>query len=61
MRISKVKAHNLVAPVKRPYRNCCSEWIRTRAATLVEVGTDNGLVGWGEGDGVPSAGEILIV
>ena len=51
MRISKVTVHCLVSPVTIPYRNCCCEWIRSRPATLVEVRTDNGLVGWGEGDG----------
>ena len=58
LRISNVITHNLVSPVERPYRNCCSDWIRSRAATLFEVRTDNGLVGWGEGDGVPSAQDI---
>ena len=58
MKISEVIRHNLVAPVKRPYRNCCSEWIRSRETTLVEVRTDSGLVGWGEGDGMPSLEEV---
>ena len=58
MKISQVITHNLVSPVERPYRNCCSEWIRTRAATLFEVRTDNGLIGWGEGDGAPSPEDI---
>ncbi len=58
MKISNVIVHNLVAPVERPYRNCCSDWIRSRATTVFEVRTDNGLAGWGEGDGVPSPDEI---
>ena len=44
--------------VKRRYRNCCSPWISNRPATLVEVKTDNGLVGWGEGGGAPTPTEI---
>jgi D-galactarolactone cycloisomerase len=58
MKISEVLTHDLVYPVKHPYRNCCSDWIHARPATLVEVKTDNGLVGWGEGDGNPSLSDI---
>ncbi len=47
-------SHHLVAPIERPYRNCCSGWIQTREMNLVEIRTDSGLVGWGEGDGMPS-------
>ena len=54
MKISKVIAHSLTAPVKIPYRNCCSGWIRKREATLFEVRADNGITGWDEGDAVPS-------
>ena len=57
MRISRVMVHNLVSPVTIPYRNCCCEWIRSRPATIIEVRTDNGLVGWGEGDG-PSEEDV---
>lgn len=58
MKIIEVITHNLAYQVKHPYRNSCSEWVRFRPATLVEVRTDNGLVGWGEGDGAPSPGNI---
>lgn len=58
MKISKVLTHCLTAPVGVPYRNCCSAWIRKREATLFEVRADDGLVGWGEGDGVPALEEI---
>ncbi len=58
MKISNVLIHRLTAPVSRPYRNSCSDWIRSRRINLFEVRTDNGLVGWGEGDGVPSQEEI---
>jgi D-galactarolactone cycloisomerase len=58
MRITDVITHNLSYQVKQPYRNCCSEWICDRPATLIEVRADNGLVGWGEGGGNPSSEEI---
>ena len=58
MKITDVITHNLAYRVKLPYRNCCSEWIHIRPATLVEVRTDNGLVGWGEGGDAPSRGDI---
>ena len=58
MRITEVITHNLTYPVKHPYRNCCSEWIHARPASLVEVRTENGLVGWGEGDGPPAPGDV---
>ena len=52
MKITEVIEHRLSYPVERPYRNC-RFWMKARQATLVEVRTDNGLVGWGEG-GLPS-------
>ena len=58
MIVTDVVSHHLSYPVIQPYRNCCSEWIRSRPATLTEVRTDKGLVGWGEGDGSPSRADI---
>jgi D-galactarolactone cycloisomerase len=58
MKITDVIFHHLDYQVKRRYRNCCSPWISNRPATLVEVKTDNGLVGWGEGGGAPTPTEI---
>ena len=52
MKITEVITHKLSFPLQRPYRNS-RFWMRARPATLVEVRTDNELVGWGEG-GVPS-------
>ena len=51
MRITEVITHRLACPVPRPYRACRTDWIRERTATIVEVRTDDGLTGWGEGDG----------
>ena len=52
MKITEVVTHKLSFPVQRPYRNS-RFWMKARPATLVEVRTDSGLIGWGEG-GVPS-------
>ena len=54
MKITDVIFHDLNYRVKRRYRNCCSPWIDSRPASVVEVRTDNGLVGWGEGSGALS-------
>ncbi|MCY3760014.1 MAG: mandelate racemase/muconate lactonizing enzyme family protein [Gemmatimonadetes bacterium] len=51
MRITEVITHRLACPVPRPFRACRTDWIRERTATIVEVRTDEGLTGWGEGDG----------
>ena len=58
MKITQVIFHALNYTVKRRYRNCCSPWIESRPASVVEVRTDNGLVGWGEGGGVLSSTEV---
>ena len=51
MRIAEVIPHRLSCPVERPCRACRTDWIRERTATIVEVRTDDGVTGWGEGDG----------
>ena len=58
MKITEVVTHHLAYAVGHPYRNCCSDWVRSRPATLVEIRTDNGLTGWGEGEGFPSGADI---
>ena len=58
MKITDVITHNLAYQVKHPYRNCCSGWVHLRPATLVEVRSDNGLVGWGEGGQAPDRDDI---
>jgi len=58
MKITEVILHNLTYQVQRPYRNCRPDWIYARPAILIEIRTDNGLVGWGEGGFIPSQSEI---
>ena len=58
MKITHVIFHALDYRVKRRYRNCCSPWIGNRPASVVEVRTDDGLVGWGEGGGPLSDEEV---
>lgn len=51
MKITEVIEHRLAYPVERPYRNS-RDRVTARPARLVEVRTDAGITGWGEG-GVP--------
>jgi hypothetical protein len=46
MKITEVIAHHLSYTVERPYRNCCSPWITSRPATLLEV---KRTTGWWDG------------
>jgi D-galactarolactone cycloisomerase len=47
MKIVDVKVHALRTPLEQPFA-FSQGWVRNRSATLVEVVTDEGLVGWGE-------------
>ncbi len=55
MRIQTVHTHDLRYPVQRPFANSTT-WNRARTAGIVEVITDDGLTGWGEGTQVPGSG-----
>lgn len=50
MKIIDVKTYHLQYPVKEKFANS-SSWNTSRGAHVVEVITDNGLTGWGEGTG----------
>lgn len=47
MRIAEVRAHVLEAPLAQPFSYSRARYA-TRAATVVEITTDDGLTGWGE-------------
>ncbi len=47
MKITAVRVHVLKSPLAQPFA-FSQGWVRQRVATLVEVETDAGLVGWGE-------------
>jgi D-galactarolactone cycloisomerase len=47
MKIVDLKIHVLKSPLAEPFA-FSQGWVRQRSATLVEVSTDDGLVGWGE-------------
>jgi D-galactarolactone cycloisomerase len=47
MRIAEVRAHVLEAPLAQPFSYARARYA-TRAATIVEITTDDGLTGWGE-------------
>lgn len=55
IRITGVNAHRLTARLKRRF-GWSLRWTQVRSATLVEVTTDAGLTGWGEGGW---GGEVL--
>ena len=52
MKIIDVKTYSLVYPVKEPFSNAMRT-TRERPFGLVEVVTDGGIIGWGEGALVP--------
>ena len=47
MKITDIRIHVLKSPLAEPFA-FSQGWVRQRSATLVEVLTDEGLVGWGE-------------
>jgi D-galactarolactone cycloisomerase len=47
MKITAVKVHVLKSPLAEPFA-FSQGWVTQRSATLVEVETDAGLIGWGE-------------
>jgi D-galactarolactone cycloisomerase len=50
MKIEDVRIHVLEAELEQPFSWSLS-WTRSRAATLVEIESDDGLIGWGEAYG----------
>jgi D-galactarolactone cycloisomerase len=47
MKIAELRLHVLKSPLAEPFA-FSQGWVRQRSATLVEVVTDDGIVGWGE-------------
>ena len=47
MRITAIRTHILEAPLSQPFAYSRA-WYDTRTAMLVEIETDDGLIGWGE-------------
>ena len=54
MPIKKITCHVVAAPVARPFTSSRGWLYKTRGTCLVEIETDDGIVGWGECYG-PSA------
>jgi D-galactarolactone cycloisomerase len=50
VKITEVKFHRLRYPVKEKYGNSFT-WNTSRSSTLVEILTDAGITGWGQGTG----------
>jgi D-galactarolactone cycloisomerase len=47
MRITDVRAYALVSPLTQPFA-FSQGWVDQRGATIIEVTTDDGVIGWGE-------------
>jgi D-galactarolactone cycloisomerase len=47
MKITRLEVHVLKCPLAEPFA-FSQGWVRQRSATLVELCTDDGIVGWGE-------------
>ena len=50
MKITDVKTHRLRYPLREKFANSRG-WSTSRSAQVVEIATDNGFIGWGEGTG----------
>lgn len=63
MKIKKIKTHALSAPVKEPFY-CAEGWYFSRNALIVELESDDGVIGWGEamchGSQSPLLAKVLI-
>jgi D-galactarolactone cycloisomerase len=46
MKITDIAIHVLKSPLSEPFA-FSQGWVRQRSATLVEIGTDQGITGWG--------------
>lgn len=57
MKITQVKTYNLKYPLIEPFANS-QGWSKTRSAGVVEICTDAGIIGWGEGLSLPSEAQI---
>ncbi|MEL6793570.1 MAG: mandelate racemase/muconate lactonizing enzyme family protein, partial [Pseudomonadota bacterium] len=52
MKITSIRAHVLEAPIDQPFA-FSQTWVDRRVGLVVEVETDAGLTGWGDGYGPP--------
>ncbi|MCZ6681044.1 MAG: mandelate racemase/muconate lactonizing enzyme family protein [Candidatus Poribacteria bacterium] len=57
MKITEVKTYNLKYPLVEPFANSHG-WSTARSAGVVEIRTDAGITGWGEGSSIPSQSAI---
>jgi D-galactarolactone cycloisomerase len=57
MRLVSARTYDMRYPVQRPFANSCG-WNRWRRCGLVELRTDDGRIGWGEGSAVASPGVL---
>lgn len=57
MEITGLKTYRLVCPLDEPFA-CALTWTRQRTAGVVEIQTDAGLTGWGEGLSIQGEEEL---
>lgn len=48
MKITNVRTHQLRADVEKPFTSSRGWWYNTKNALLVEIETDEGIIGWGD-------------
>ena len=54
MKITRITTHTLEAPIDTPFA-FSQAWVDKRVGLVVEIETDTGLIGWGDGYGPPFA------
>lgn len=54
MKIKRITTHTLEAPIDTPFA-FSQAWVDKRVGLVVEIETDTGLIGWGDGYGPPFA------
>ena len=57
MKITEVKTYHLKYPLTEPFANS-QGWSTSRTAAVVEIITDAGISGWGEGQNVPKPSAV---
>jgi L-alanine-DL-glutamate epimerase-like enolase superfamily enzyme len=60
MKVATVRTHIVSCPVERPFTSARGWLYTTRASCLVEIETDDGIVGWGECYGPAAALKAVV-
>jgi D-galactarolactone cycloisomerase len=60
LKITDVIAHPLVVKVDEPFTSARGQYYKTKGACLVEIVTDQGIVGWGDCYGPAAVSRAII-